>query len=208
MEIIRRINWVDVLVVILMIRISYVAFQEGLSHEILPLIGSIIIIIIDLHYYEKIGLFISQNLVILPIELANFLSFLILAVIIGLAFKLLAGIFNKVIKVAWHPLIEIFGGVIFGVIRASIVASLILMIIALLPLPYLQRSVRDRSVTGMFFLKIGPSIYEKVSKFLPTIKVGGYPVNKEEIIKNLASDKSVAPKLKKEEKTAPAWEKW
>ena len=164
MEIIRRINWVDVLVVILMIRISYVAFQEGLSHEILPLIGSIIIIIIDLHYYEKIGLFISQNLAILPIELANFLSFLILTIIIGLAFKLLAGILNKVIKVAWHPLIEIFGGVIFGVIRASIVASLILMIIALLPLPYLQWSVRDRSVTGMFFLKIGPSIYEKVSK--------------------------------------------
>ena len=57
MDIIRRINWVDLLVVILILRISYVAFQEGLSHEIFPIIGGVVIIIVNLHYYERIGSF-------------------------------------------------------------------------------------------------------------------------------------------------------
>lgn len=206
MDIVRRVNWVDVLAVILMIRMSYVALHEGLSHEILPFIGSIVIIIIGLHYYSKIGSFISQNLVAVPIEISNFLSFLILSIIAGFIFKILTGFLNKIVKVAWHPFIEIFGGMVLGVVRAAIVVSLILMIIALAPVPYLQWSIRDKSVTGMYFLKIGPNIYARVSAFLPRIKIEGPPVDKEELIKNLASDKSIAPKARQEEKTAPVWE--
>lgn len=206
MEIVKKLNWVDVLVIILIIRISYVAFQEGLSHEIFPIIGGIAIIVISLKYYERIGAFLSGNLFNLSIEISNFLSFLALTIATGFVFKLSRVILDKVIRVQWHPFIERFGGLVSGVMRASITASIVLMAIALAPLPYLQSSIRDKSVVGMCFLKVGPYIYEKVSRFLPTIKVEGKAIDKEELIRVLASDKSIMPKVKKEEKRRPEWE--
>lgn len=205
MEIIRRINWVDVLVIILMFRMSYVAFQDGLSHQIFPVFSAVAIIVIGLYYYEKIGGFISQNLLNMPIEISNFLSFLVLAVVAGLVVKFLKSILDKLIKVEWHPILERLGGLVVGIIKASLVTSIVLMTIVLMPLPYLQWSVRERSLVGMHFLKVGPNVYEKASKFLPTIKVEGTKVTKEVVLESLVSDKSIAPKAKREKKK-PEWE--
>lgn len=187
MEIIEKINWVDILVIILMIRMSYVAFTGGLSHEIFPLIGSVISITFTLHYYTRIGNLISGKLINIPLDLSNFLGFLILVIIIGLILKILKALLDLIIKVEWHPLLERFGGLVIGIFRASIITSLILILLALAPLPYLQRSIREKSLTGMYFLKIGPEIYTRVMKYRPSI-------NREEFINNLASDKSIAPK--------------
>lgn len=206
MGIITRVNWVDVLVLILMFRMSYIAFQEGLSREILPFIGSITIIIFSLHYYNKISNFLYQNLFKLPLEALNFLSFLILIIGIGFIFKLLKIFLDNIIKVEWHPFLEKFGGLLVGLARAAVASSIILITIALMPLPYLQWSVRERSLAGMHFLKIGPAIYEKASKFLPMMKKGEVAISKEEIVKELVTDKSILPKAKKEKAKSPSWE--
>ncbi len=215
MEIITRINWVDVLVLIVVLRISYVAFQEGLSHEIFPLIGTVATLVIALHYYVKIGLLICQNLAKIPVDLANLLSFLVLIIVIGLILKVLRVVLDKVIKITWHPLIERFGGLVFGVLRGSVVASMVLTFIVLMPLSYLQWSVRDRSLVGMHFLRIGPTIYAKVLKALPPAKTKGSSKkseevsrDKEDIVRELVSDKSIAPtKAEKAKEKIPEWEK-
>ena len=193
MELITRINWVDVLVVILMLRISYVAFRDGLSHEIFPFFGVIIVVIFSFHYYARIGAFLSQATNMLP-EITNFLSFLTLVIALGFLVRLLKGLLEKIIKVQWHPVIEKFGGVAVGIMRAYIVTSLVLTVLALMPLSYLQWSIRDKSLTGKYVLMAGPEIYSKVSAFLPTIKLGEPSSKKEDMLKNLMSDKSLAPK--------------
>lgn len=205
MEILRSINWVDVLAVIIVFRISYVAFQDGLSHEIFPVMTVIASLVICLNYYSNLAVYISQTFFKLPIALSNFLSFLVLAVGTGYAFKLLRSILDKIIKVQWHPLIERFGGLVFGIVRAFLVASLVLMTISMAPFPYLQWSIRDKSLVGMHFLRIGPSIYEKVSGLLPAQKTEKRALGKEEITKYLVSDKSIAPSTSKKAKTAE-WE--
>ena len=207
MEIITKINWVDVLVLIIVLRISYIAFQDGLSHEIFPLIGTACTLVLSLHYYNKIFLFLTTNLAKIPVEMANFLSFFVLIVAIGFLFKLIRSIVDKIIKITWNPLIEKFGGLFAGILRASLVASTILIIIALMPLSYLQWSVRDRSQVGMYFLRIGPAIYEKVSALLPTIKIQGETVSKESMVQKIVSTKSIAPKSNKVNKKAQEWEK-
>lgn len=207
MDIIQRVNWVDVLVVILMLRMSYVAFQEGLSHVIFPTIAVLLVIIISLHYYQKIGSILSQNLVNIPIEVSNFLSFFTLAIIISLIFKLLRVILEKIIRVEWHPFIERFGGLIVGIVRASLIVSLVLTAIVLVPIRYFQWSIRDRSVAGMHFLRIGPNVYDKVSAFLPTVKIGGSEVKREDLINSLVSDKSIGKKAKRKDTKTAEWEK-
>jgi len=207
MEIIKSLNWVDVLVIIIILRISYVAFQEGLSHEIFPLAGALATIVLSIRYYTQIGGLISGNLIKISPLVSNFLGFLIIAGITGLACKLLKAILDKIIHVEWHPLIERFGGFIFGLARAFMTASIVLIIMALMPLPYLQRSIRDKSATGMYIVRIGPAIYEKAARLLPAGKGDAGVINKEDIVKNLVSDKSLAPNSAKKEKKVNEWEK-
>ena len=110
MELITKINWVDVLVAILMLRISYVASRDGLSHEIFSFLGTILIMVLATHYYAVLGRPISRNMMNMPIELANFLSFLILVVALGFLVRLLRLLLDKIVKVQWHPIMEKFGG--------------------------------------------------------------------------------------------------
>lgn len=185
MNVVSLINWVDILAVIIMLRITYVAFQDGLSHEIFPLIAVICSTVLTLRYYIDFAINLSQNLFNLPIELANFLSFTILFIGISLIFRMIRILLDKVIKVTWHPLVEKFGGIAAGIVRASITTSIVLIIIALIPMSYLSWSIKERSMTGMYFLRIAPKIYEKVSEVVPGIKVETC----ENIIKNIVKDR-------------------
>ncbi|MCM8761251.1 MAG: CvpA family protein [Candidatus Omnitrophica bacterium] len=194
MEIFTKLNWVDVLIIIVMLRISYVALQDGLSHEIFPLIGTIGTAVIALHYYHKIAVFISKNVISLPVAFLDFLTFLVLVVAFGFIFKFLRIIVDKLIKVTWHPLAEKFGGLICGILRASVVTSVILIVLALMPLPYLQWSIRDRSLSGMYFLRIAPTVHSKLSWVLPTIRLGEGSVGGEGMVQEIVSEKSLAQK--------------
>ncbi len=191
MEILAKINWVDVLILIIVLRTSYVSLQDGLSHEILPLAGSVCMLVFSLHYYNRIALFLYNGGFTLPMELLNPAGFILSAVVIGILFKFIKVMIDKIIKVSWHPLIEKFGGLLAGVVRGAILTSTILITIVLIPLPYLQWSVRDRSLTGVYFLRIGPVIYEKTCAILPTMKVGGSSTKAKEVTKNLLSEKSI-----------------
>lgn len=198
MDILRHINWIDILDVIIILRISYVSFREGLTHEIFPLIGTVLVMVFSLHYYTMLGETISINFFRMPVRLADFLGFLILAICTWLIFKALNALLNKIVSVQWHPLIEKFGGLIAGLVRAFVTTSLILIILALTPLPYFQWSIRDKSVTGMHFLRIGPGIYSSVSKYFPFVKIGGPALNTEEMVNKLISDKPISPNVNKE----------
>lgn len=203
MEIVTKINWVDILVAILMIRMSYVAFRDGLGRQIFPFFGSILIVIFALHYYLQIGSGLYYNLGYIPIEIWNFLSFLGIVVVLFIIIKLLSGLVEKVIKVEWHPALEKFGGLIIGVMRAYIITAIVIMVLALAPLPYLQWSIRDRSLTGRYFLMAGPEVYTKVSQFLPAVKIGDSTLSRDMIVGHLMSDKSVPQAQGSKEKNAP-----
>ena len=207
MDIITKLNWVDVLVVIIMLRTSYVAFQDGLSHEIFPLIGAFSSLVLSLNYYKKIALIISQNTGNIPLDVLNCLSFATLFMGIIFIFKFIRAIFDKIIKVTWHPFIQKFGGLLAGAVKASMITSAILIILALIPLSYIKWSIRERSLSGTYFLKIGPSIYAKTSQFLPSIKAGGASVDAEYIVRDLVGDKASQAKAKKEVKKTPDWQK-
>jgi hypothetical protein len=51
---------------------------------------------------------------------------------------------------------------------------------------------------GMYFLRISPAIYGKVSGFLPTIKLGGTSSSAEGVVKDLVSEEPEGQKAKKE----------
>jgi uncharacterized membrane protein required for colicin V production len=166
MQILSKMNWVDVLVIILMIRISYVAFMDGLSHEIFPFLGTLAVFVLSLHYYMGLGNIMSANLGSMPVEISNCLSFIILIVVLGFIVKFLKVVLDKIVKVQWHPVIEKFGGLFVGILKAYIITAMVLTVLVLIPLSYLRWSVRDRSLTGRYVLMAGPEAYSRFKSFL------------------------------------------
>ena len=166
MQILSRINWVDIFVLILMVRMSYVAFMDGLSHEIFPLAGSIVVFVLSLHYYKALGDMISQGMGNVGPEITYFLGFVILIVVSGFVVKFLKIIIDKIVKVQWHPVIEKFGGLFAGIVKAYIITAIVLTMMMLMPLSYLQWSIRDKSLTGKYVLMAGPQIYSSFRIFL------------------------------------------
>lgn len=207
MDIMTKLNWVDILVVIIMVRTSYVAFHDGLSHEIFPLIGAFSSLIFSLAYYNKIADIVSHNIGGMPVGILKFLSFVALFIAVIFIFKLLKVIFDKIIKVTWHPFIEKFGGLLAGAVKASIITSAILIMLALLPLSYLKWSIMDRSLVGTYFLKIGPNIYAKASQVLPFVRIDGASFNTEYIIRAIMQDNGPGTKSGKKVKETTDWEK-
>ena len=193
MELITKINWVDVLVAILMLRISYVAFRDGLSHEIFSFLGNVLVMVLSMHYYTALGSFISRNMMNMSIELANFLSFFIIVIALGFLVRLLRVSADKIVKVQWHPIVERFGGLAVGIMKAYVVTGIVLMTLSLMPLSYLAWSIKDKSLTGKYILRAAPEIYDRVGKFLPAIKFyeSSKPtVSKEPAIKRIFYKKS------------------
>lgn len=170
MDILSKINWIDIVSVIIILRISYVALQDGLSHEIFPLIGTMLSVAISMRYYHDLALTI-QNMAKITAPIMDLLSFVALVVVIGLIIKLTRLLVDMILKVTWHPFVEKFGGLIFGILRASVVVSIVLTIMSLTGLSYLQYSIKDRSVSGSFFLSIAPGISGSMAWAMPQITI-------------------------------------
>jgi uncharacterized membrane protein required for colicin V production len=191
MEILGRINWVDILVIILVLRVSYVAYQEGLSQGIAPTVGTALILIFSLHYYPYVGGLISQYLFKMPAALANFVSFFAIIVVLGIICKVLSSLLAMVVKMEWLPAIERWGGLAIGFVKACLISMIIISLLALAPLPYLQKSIRDKSLVGLHILKAGTVMYARVCRLLPPMGGGLVPPSQEVLFNNLAADKKI-----------------
>jgi len=207
MDILTRVNWVDVLVLIIVLRTTYVSFKDGLTHELFPLLGSIFMVVASLGYYARLGYFLNQNMISMPIELANFITFVALVVVSGIIFKLLKFAVDYIIRFQWNPALERAGGGVCGVLRAFIAASLVLMILSMMPLPYLQRSIRENSLTGKYILAIGPYVYQKVSTLIPGLVADGNAAGPDELLNELQSDKSLKVNMPGKKPRTAEWEK-
>jgi len=196
MDIVGRINWVDVLVAILLLRISYVTFKEGLSHSIFPLFASALVLVLSLHYYVALGSAIAERVPGIHWTAANFLSFLVLIVVLSILAKLLKALLDTIVKVEWHPAIEKWGGLVIGVFKAAVITATVLSVLMLAPLPYFQRSIKDKSLTGRAILRIGPAMYCRVSGFLSKVGFVQRTPSEEKVMEELEWYKEIPVKVK------------
>jgi uncharacterized membrane protein required for colicin V production len=68
LERLQQFNWVDVFVVILLLRIIYCAIKNGIFIEFFKLLGMLLSCYLFLHYYTKLSVFFKRRI---PVE-SNF----------------------------------------------------------------------------------------------------------------------------------------
>lgn len=160
LNILKQFNWVDILFIILLLRICYVALKNGFPVELFKLLGTISAVYLALHYYIVFPDFIINSVGVrnIPLEYLTFFSFILLAILGYLIFVLLSRVFLRFIHIEAVSNLNKWGGLILGIIRNSLFVSLVIFIFVIAPVGYFRNSVSN-SYSGKRLLKIAPTAY-------------------------------------------------
>lgn len=173
MEWVSRVNWVDVLFLIIILRNIYVGSQRGFFAELFNILGMGIAILLSIHFYSQIAAFFNKYLYI-PLNISNIISFLAVAFLICLLFQFISAIVKKVVKVEVFPdfnkAINIFGGPIVGFCKGTAVSLFIFLVLLLVPISYVVSSAKDGSLSGQFFARSTKTLYEKAINMIPSVR--------------------------------------
>ena len=176
-DIIRKLNWVDILVLFLIIRICYVAAKTGFTLEIFKLLGSAAALFISMHYYTVVSdLFRPRGAEQkMPLEFLDFISFILLAGLTYIAFILIRKAVFQFIKMEAVSALNKWGGLILGAARVFLVSSLLIFAMVISSINYLQQSALS-SYSGKYLFKACISTYSSIwgglmSKFMTKEKI-------------------------------------
>lgn len=160
LNMIRQFKWVDILVVILLVRICYIAFLNGLVVEFFKLLGTIFGMYISLHYFTELSDFFRGYRVTerVPLQFLDFLCMICLIIIGYLIFVLLRNIFSRFIKIEAVPKLNRLGGLLVGGVRGFLCVSLVAFILAVSYVSYLKTSV-ESSYYGNRLFKVTTATY-------------------------------------------------
>lgn len=154
-------NWIDVVVLFIIVRGCIVGFRRGAIGELIFSGGIILVGVISIRYYSQIGQFITSYIKI-PFKYSIVLSYVLL---IGGGF-ILIWLISKIITVAvnlgrFRVFNKIFG-IGLGALRAGIICSILLYLLLMLDIDSLSKWIQQDSYSGSFIANLFPRIYEFV----------------------------------------------
>lgn len=161
-----RINWVDVVTLIVLLRTTYIGLNRGFSVELFKFLGIVLALVVGLNFYLPASEFLSGSSFIRG-WLAQILSFLVLISMAILLFKLIQLFFNAVVKTEFVKWLDKSGGLILGILRGILICGLLFITLLLLPWDYPDYSIKQRSLSGWPILKVSERIYYFTFKLYP-----------------------------------------
>jgi uncharacterized membrane protein required for colicin V production len=162
----RNINWVDFVVVVILLRTIYIGATRGFWVELFRLLGTAFGLVISLRYYPKIAQALTGK-ILFPTPVLEGLTALGIFAVVLFAFKIMFFVIQVLMKVEFALGLEKVGGLVLGLARGYILASFLLNVALLFPSPSLRDSIKERSLIGKKLLKTAPAIYNFAGKFYP-----------------------------------------
>lgn len=161
LDILKQLNWFDLVLLILLFRIGYIALRSGLPIELFKLLGTVLAIYLSLHYYTAGADFIRSRFAAdkkMPLEFLDFLVFLGLAIAGYSILVLLRSVFYRFIKLEAVDRLNKWGGFLLGIVRGMLVSGLIIFMLVISSISYLRMSVKS-SYLGPRFFQVAPNTY-------------------------------------------------
>jgi uncharacterized membrane protein required for colicin V production len=135
----NSINWVDVALAVLLIRVIFISVKTGFVTEVFKFSGVLFALFVSLHYYSRLAALAAQK-TSLPLASWELIIFLALWGLIVLVFKFLRDGIMLVFKVeTTHQGLDQYAGGLLGAGRAIFLVSLTLFALLLVSHPYLHR---------------------------------------------------------------------
>ncbi len=159
-------NWVDLIVVSLLIIGGYNGFARGILAELFNLIGAITTTCLTVNYWSLLAKWVPPLPWLGP-DFTTLLVFWVLFVTVRTLVRLVVRLCCDVVK--WervHWFVQGLG-LFFGSVRALWWAGFILVVIAGTGVPYLKNSVEKQSIVGLRLVTLARSTVEQVANIFP-----------------------------------------
>ncbi len=160
-NILKQINWVDIFVLILVVRICFIAAKCGFPIELFKFMGTIAAIYFSFHYFVILSDYINNWLALgerLPLEFLQFIVFVLLAISGYAAFILLRSILYRFLKMEAVSALNKWGSLILGITRGVFLSSLIIFAMFISSIGYFKNSAKA-SYSGERLFMIAPNTY-------------------------------------------------
>lgn len=174
MEFLKSLNWIDILVTALAIRIVYISVQTGFIAEFSKTLAVLGSVFAAYHYYVKISVIIGRSVQV-PMPVIEVCVFTVLWLLILLVCKFLRDGILLAFKVQAISAIDQWGAAFVAIGRFFLTASLLMFVFLLTDQPYMERMTAT-SFSQKYVLSVAPNVYKAmitgvVAKFFPTQKV-------------------------------------
>jgi len=159
-DILKHLNWVDILVVIIMIRVCYISLTTGFTIELFKFLGTIFSIYLSLHYYTYVSNLIRDWLSSdkEAFVFVVWVTFIILAILGYLVFALLRNLIFRFIKMEAASGLNKWGGLTVGIFRSVFLVGLITFMLLVSGGTYFNTCIKN-SYLGSRFSTVAPSTY-------------------------------------------------
>ena len=169
-DILLNFNWVDVLIICLLVRIVFVGAKSNIFVEILGLLGDLCSTFVTLHYYGRFGDWLNKN-VFLPEAIQDLFAFILIVLTVKVIFKLILNGWSLVFKVDVQTGPNEWGSAIVAAVRGVIICGLLFVFLMLSGNDYVKQTSRQ-SFTGFYLTDFSSRVYRLmhegiVSRFFP-----------------------------------------
>ena len=155
----ERVNWVDLLTLILLIRITYISSRIGVGKQIPPLVLLVLILSVSLYNYRVIAIFFIERYSFSS-SLSMFFSYFLMTVLFLIVYHVISRITGFCLSAGESIAggLERAGGIVVGFIRSAFIIGIMLIALVLVPVKFVENSVKY-SYLGTFFIKANVKIY-------------------------------------------------
>lgn len=165
MNILRQFNWIDIIVVILVLRTVFVGVTRGFTKDFFNLLAILTAGCLAVHYYIILADFLKENWG-LSERTAILISFIFLTISSICILKIIIYLFLRLVKIEFHSVVEKIGGFFIGLVHGIALASLLLLIFNFSETEYVHSSLK-RSFLTPHIIGVVPNTYNACIKVLP-----------------------------------------
>ena len=170
-EIISTLNWFDIAILVATVLLALRGFIKGFAVE---LTGTIIFIALPLvcwKLYQPVSDKLVEH-VNLSVAAANLVALLGSMLLLGLVLNGIARMIRRALTEAIKPGLNRFGGVLLGLVKATLLTCVVILLTHASQNPYLYQEVLEDSYIGSQVGKNLPNAYEDLAQkhdFLPAL---------------------------------------
>ncbi len=160
-------NWVDIVIIVLLGAAVLLGFRKGLVQEIVGIIALVVAFFAALLFHPAAAGALSAVFPKLPAGIAPTIGFISMFLAAFLAITLAGWLLTKVIKASPLDFADKLGGMALGLFKGALVISILLMLLALVPLPREVTAKMDKSAAIRSVRRVAPWVYEKTRGLWP-----------------------------------------
>lgn len=162
-------NIIDMVILVILGFFCLKGFFRGFIMEVLTLAGLLIAYVIGLREMSTVAALIDR-MIHLPPLIGTALSFFLIFILVALFFRWMAGALRKFTRWTLIGWVDRGGGILFGLFKGAFVASLLALLISLIPFPEGVKNEEENALLFRPVRSVAPAVFNFVKHTFPKTK--------------------------------------